>query len=150
MHLAHKIILFSLAAILKSEAIFACPPPILPPDWKPPTWSQIIVTEFKRAQSVATIEVTNVTFTQTPGERALVTFTNRGSYRPIKVYKGAIEILSNPFELQRTNIDCDRRPALGEAGVKIVFVNPNGEINFAVYSDARFQQTINELEEIIR
>jgi hypothetical protein len=150
MHLAHKIIVFGLAVILKSESIFACPPPILPQGWKPPTWDQTIATEFKRAQTVATIEVTNVTFTQTPVENALVKFTNKGSFRPIKVYKGAIEILSNPFELERTNIDCDHRPTLGEAGMKIVFINSKGEINFAVYSGDRYQLTIDELEKIIR
>lgn len=150
MYLTHKFIVFGLAAILKSEAVFACPPPILPPGWKNPTWNQIIATEFKRAQTVATIDVTNVTVTQTSMEHALVIFTSKGSYRPITVYKGAIEILSNPFELERTNIDCDRRPTLGETGMKIVFVNADGQINFAVYSGDRFQPTINELEKIIR
>jgi hypothetical protein len=150
MRLANKFIAFGLAAILKSEAIFACPPPFLPAGWKPPTWNQIIATEFKQAQTVAVIDITAANITRTSMDHALAEFVNKGNFRTIKVYKGTIEALSNPFELKRTNIDCDRRPMLGETGTTIVFINNYGDISFAVYKGESYQSTINELEEIAR
>jgi hypothetical protein len=150
MRLTNKFSSLALAIILKSQAVLGCPPPILPPGWKPPTWNQTIATEFERAQTVALIDVTNVNVTQTSVEHGPTEFTSKGNFRSIKVYKGAIEILPNPFELQRTSIDCDRRHLLGETGMKIVFINERGEIDFAVYKGNSYQPTINALEKIIR
>jgi len=150
MRLVNKYIALGFAILLKYEAAFACPPPILPPDWKPPTWHQIVATAFERAQAVALIDVTNVNVSQTTTEHAPTVIASKGNYRSIKVYKGSIETLPNPFELERTSIDCDQRQILGETGMKIVFINAHGEINFAVYKGKSYQPTIDALEKIIR